>query len=97
MSNAKPGAYQSDLALPLGTADLSGSCCLIRQVFLPVSNREMPPLGAQSPKACISHCDLQQMHVRANIGMRTDVTPHCGRRKIVKITGHPDRTIPCID
>jgi len=49
------------------------------------------------PKACISHCDLQQMHVCANIGMRTEVTPHCGRRKIVKITGHPHRTIPRID
>src|SRR5215831_15025638 len=48
----------SQLALPLGAPDLCRSRSLVRQVLLPVSNREMPPLGAQSPEASISHREL---------------------------------------
>src|SRR5436309_13873574 len=89
---------RSQFALPVGSENLCGTLRLLGwQIFLPVSNREMPPLGAQSVKAGISHCDLQQMYMRADLGISACVVPHCGRGEIVKVAGHSNGAIPGID
>src|SRR5207249_10570933 len=80
----------------MSSGDLSGLSCLFRQIFLPVSNREMPPFGTHSPEPRFVHSVLQHMHMCNDFGRRSYVAPHCRGAKISKVRWHAHGTIPCI-